>query len=211
MDNISQKNINNAVRVLKDNLMFEDAQALENAQIIPNLYILKYLERIKHEIKEPKFSWYDFVEMCENTPKLDLTYYIHDHDTKLEFLRMILDKAWARKGLICDFDDTQNPKTIIGKCMGENHYENVEEIISLTQDEKIEFDEIYETWGWRSACEKFDYKLNPDNQELELVLGYDEEARKYDDNEPTYVCKICMERLLDDCEYGGVTCDMEMD
>lgn len=127
----------------------------------------------------------------------------------IEFLKYVLHIAMERKDLICDFNDSKHPLNKIGRCEEpEFHYERATEEIELTEKEQIVFDNINDKFGWDEACKHFDDKFNPDDQELTLTLGYDEENAKFIDTESYYVCKKCLNEINENSD-GSVCCDMD--
>jgi hypothetical protein len=165
-------------------------------------YIATYIQRLNLEVQKIKS-----IEELDKIPHQLGMFYLKD-DAPLDILKRALYHAMERKDLICTYDDTKNPKNIRGRCSGENHFENVEESIHLTDREQKKFDRINEKKGWDAACGAFIDKFNP-KQKLDLVLGYDDDNAKLIENEPNYICPTCMEELNDNAD-GMVSCDMEI-
>lgn len=143
--------------------MFEDAKALEKAEIIPSLYILAYIKRIKKEIDIPDLDWEDFEMMCENNTFLEL--FPQAKDSKLQFLRMILNQAFSRKDKICDFDDTKHPSKIISICQNESHseYSTTEgeqelTIVLGTDEDSQKLDDSDPSYWCKDCCESSEWE-----------------------------------------------------
>lgn len=212
MENIDRQQISKIIEILKKDATPEDptqrlqlANALEKADIIPKLYQAAYVEsmylRLKdvktlEELKE-KFKFID--EYC-----ISLTLENKAYDA----IKALLQKAHDRQDEICDFADSTLPNTIKGRCQYENHIENNEDTVELTEEEQEKFDKIYEEKGHVEAWEHFEDKINPDNQTLQLILSWGQDETKVSKDDGEYVCDGCMEEIRDNSE-GGLSCDME--
>jgi predicted RNA-binding protein (virulence factor B family) len=206
MENISQKDINRAVQLLKDNLMFEVADAIEKADIIPKLYVYTYFKKVKQELGT-NIERDELQTLVDHNSKLGLFFLTDKTLSSVTKIIRLLDNGFEREGKFCDFNDSKfQDKIQIGECQCEEHNENVGSIIKLTEDEQKIFDKINETQGWFEACKKFKDKFNPDNQELKPVYFVDEDSAKFEDN-PDWWCETCRDST-EACEIG-VSCDME--
>ena len=174
----------------------------EDLKPIQQKYVATYIQRLYLELEKIKT-----IEELDKLPH-HLGMFHSKDDTGLDILKRAMYNAMERRDLICDYKDTQLPMKKRGICQDENHYENVEEDIVLTDKERKQFDKINEKHGWVTACSKFDYRFNPTNQELTLVLGYDEDNSKMTEDGAVYVCKTCLEVINDNAD-GIVECDME--
>lgn len=191
-------------------------------KIRDNKYVSTYIRALKEKIKDIN-NIDDFIRLSDKE-KQDKTWpheYV-DYEIKnimdaifgsnyevdpIKVIHHLINYAMEREGKICDFRDSVNPDKIMGRCQYENHYENAEDDVELTEEEQVRFDEINEKEGWMEACFAFEDKFNP-IQELTLTLYSDEDTHKFDDGSTEYVCAKCMEELQEnnDCE---VSCDME--
>jgi len=220
MEDISRLDVNRIIALLKENTATSNtkekndlAEKLEKADIIPNLMIATYVKAINRTIKTVEVKQDDETDgqtiTALNTENRSLNIdHINYSKSKLEAVKVMFQYAEDRKGMICDFDDSRHPRTITGSCMYENHYEDMDINSLLTDEEQLEFEKINDEENWFVACEKFKDKLNPDNQELTITLTIDDDQKKYDDGDAEYVCKSCMEEVMENCE-GYASCDME--
>lgn len=136
MEKISQAQINTAIQVLEEKGLKADAEALRQAEIIPALYVLTYLQRVHNELKEIKTKE-ELDDLNDQIPKLEL-YSIIFPKTKLDAVKSIIEKALERKKLICDFDDTKHPHTKQGLCENVDHSgdKEIEELHLLLDDDE---------------------------------------------------------------------------
>lgn len=164
--------------------------------------IATYIQRISLELKKIKTE-----KEIEKMPN-SLGLFWMNVDTPLDLLNRVVYNAMERKNMICSYDDSKLPHEKIGRCEYENHYENAEEDIALTEEEQDQFDKINEEKGWWEAVHHFDNKFNPKDQKLQLVLDYDDDTHKLFPDRGEYVCEKCMEEIKDNSD-GYVACDME--
>ena len=189
-----------------------------------NKYVSTYIRSLQKMMK-------NYNDVDDLIRAIDLDYNSKSFQTKLDYeLENILDlgygsKTWTqdpikiintiifsamqREGKLCDFRDSVNPQTKIGRCEAEEHCELLIEGNQLTSEQKQKFDFINKNEGWKKACDSLEDELNPPNQELSLLLYSDEDTNKFDDNLTCYSCKACSEYSSEnsDCE---VSCDMEV-
>jgi hypothetical protein len=219
MEDITKIDVDRIIALLKENTATSNvaekiklAEILEKAEIIPNMMIATYVKAVNRAIKTIEVKQDDQIDgetingLNNELKSLNLDH-VNYSKSKLEAVKVMFDYAEERKNMICDFDDSKHPRTIIGRCQYENHYEDID-ISSLTEDEQKAFEELNEAENWFVACDKFKDKLNPDNQTLTITLSIDDDQKKYDDQDPEYVCERCMEEIADNCE-GYASCDME--
>lgn len=224
MEGISRKNIDNICDILKQTSLIHTngeknpsqlAKILEDYDIIPKLYAYTYFKKVFVELTSLKgdnksIDMDELEQLVDTNEKLQLDFI--KSRTEANKLLMFLKTGFERESQFCDFDDSKfHDKTKIGSCQNEDHYENIDEpIISLTEKEQKEFNEITETNSRYEAMIKFEKNYNPDNQELTAVYYPNEESHKYRD-EPEWICKTCSDGLDGgDCEVS-VSCDMEDD
>jgi len=176
----------------------------EDLKPVQQKYVSTYVQRLYLELQKIKTE-----TEIENLPH-HLGIFKLKEDNSLDVLKRAMLNAMSRKDLICDFEDTKHPEKFTGRCQDEDHYENREDDLygMLSEKEMEEFYKIKDKNGWHEACEKFDDKINPDNQELKLTLGFDEDNQKLNDTEPTYICDYCYQVLVDNAD-GIVSCDMD--
>lgn len=207
MEGISRVDLDKAVQVLRDNLMFEVADKIEKADIIPRLYIATYVQALSNALKDLK-DVEDLEDQDATTPKLQI-HQITYSKNKLEAVKGVLYNAMQRQDQFCDWDDSKfHNKTKIGKCECEEHYEHTESnTVELTEKEQKKFDRLNETKGHYFACKDFDYKFNPDDQTLKPVYYSDEDTHKWKD-EPEWWCEKCCDSNDGDGDFD-VSCDME--
>lgn len=184
------KYVSTYIRALK--LKMENINTLDD---LANLQITQrdsksFADKIPHEIQNIFEAW--SFSAIETDP--------------VKAVNKLIKDALNREGKICDFRDSVLPETKIGRCESDNHYENVEDSVELTDEEQEKFDAINEKDGWDSACIAFDDKYNPPNQTLRKTLYSDDDTAKFNDTHAEYICDTCYEDLDGDCE---VSCDME--
>ena len=199
-----------AVCVLLDKMQSAEADILSTrirkADIIPRLYQAAYVESMYKILS--KFKTFEAFET-------DIKYSYSDEKFALgrgksfDAVKFFLNKAHKRQNEVCDFKDATLPENKIGKCNDDNHNENCEDNIKLTEEEQIKFDEINEEEGWNEAWEHFEDKINPDNQKLTLTLNFGQDDTKVLKNDGVYICEKCLEVNAENSE-GGITCDLEM-
>lgn len=152
MENISQKDINAILHTLRTFSNGELADKLEKIDVIGALYVVNYLKvlnQLREKTRVPdtsseiskkhNFTKDDFKGFKEELKKnyhLELHYLI-DTPEQFEGMMHLLYHALEREHLICDFDDGVHPKTKIGKCQNEDHYDicdadPVDEELTLT-------------------------------------------------------------------------------
>lgn len=220
MEDITRIEVNRIIELLRENTATSNvheknklAEALEKAEIIPNLMISAYVKAVNRAIKTIKIKQDDQLDGetitgLDNELKLLNLDHINFSKSKLEAVKVLFEYAEERKNLICEFDDSKHPRTKTGRCQYENHYDDLDVGSFLTEDEMKKFDILNDTKGWYSACKEFEDKLNPDNQEITITLNIDDDQHKYDDTDAEYVCKTCMEEIADNgCGYAS--CDLE--
>lgn len=220
MEDFTRKDIERIIEILRENTAVSNtsekeklAKILEDADIIPNMMIATYVKSVNRTLKTIKIQQNDELD-GETINGLDnhLNSLNFDHinfaKSKLEAVNTMFRFAEDRQEMICDFEDSKHPKHITGRCQYENHYEDKDVGSLLTEDEMKEFDKLNETENWFVACEKFQDKLNPEDQELTITLQIEDDQHKYNDGDPEYVCETCLEEIADNCE-GYASCDME--
>lgn len=208
MEKISQVDIDKAIEVLKDNLLFEVANRIATAEIIPKLYAETYIEALNIKLKEINDNE-SLQDLSAEIPQYQLDSIIRAN-TKLSAVKAVITNALERKGQFCDFNDSMfNDKTKIGKCECDQHSDNINHRLVLDESEQKEFDKIMYTEGYFEAYAKFESKLNPDNQELKPVYMPDEDTHKWKDD-PYWYCKTCYDSLDGGDGEFDVSCDMEM-
>lgn len=216
MEDISRMDIDRIIEILKKDKDKEKnnlAERLEKAEIIPNLMIATYVKAVNRSLNTIKVTQDDELDgqtvtgLDTENASLNLGH-VNYSKSKLEAVKVMFQYAIERKDMICDFEDSKHPHTIIGRCMYENHYDDMDINSLLTEDEQKRFEEIDEAEDWFTACDEFKDKLNPDNQELKITLRVEDDQRKYDDTDPEYVCERCMEEIIDNSD-GYASCDME--
>ena len=209
MDNISRKDLNNICKRLRMYGADEDfklADRLEKADIIPKLYQQAYVESLYQRLKNVTTP-YQFQQAIGDTDEY-LSVLVWENDT-LEAIDVILNKAHYRQDEICDFDDSVLPIHLVGRCQYENHYEN-NEGVELTDEEQEIWDKIYDEEGFNAAWERFEDKINPDNQKLTLILSSNNDETKMSKDDGEYVCATCLEEVADNCD-SLASCDMDFD
>jgi len=126
----------------------------------------------------------------------------------------LISEALERQGKICDFRDSVQPTTKIGRCENEEHYEivyedgNVSVSDILTDEEIKEFEDISEQEGQMESYLKFQNKLNPTNQLVSILLYSDDDTHKWNDTNGCYACEACAKYCADNSECE-VSCDMD--
>lgn len=188
-----------------DNRDFQLADILEKADIIPKLYQRTYVEMLYQKMKNVKTPYQD--EQILSSQDVYLSDRIWNNDA-MGAVFEILSKSHERQNEICDFNDSPLPIEKIGRCEYDNHFENFEGGIELTEEEQEIWEKINEEEGYEEAWNHFIDKINPDNQNLRLILYCNEDETKVLNDFGEYVCESCMEEVIDNCD-GGMSCDME--
>lgn len=209
MEDISRVDVDRIIQILQNHVGTQEsiqlARYLKNADIIPKLYQQTYIESMFQRFKNVK----NFDDEMEETLGDGYLASIIINDETLNAIKYVLQKSHDRQHEICDWDDAPFPRTVIGSCQYENHYDDICPDGILTDDEFKAFEELNDKYGWQVACERYTEKLNPSNQLLTITLNYSDDETKFDTGDAQYVCEGCMESLMDgDC--GGIACDMEM-
>lgn len=165
-------------------------------------YIATYIQRLFLEVNK-----ITDISQMEKLPH-HLGMFVNKDDSPLDLMRRIVYQAMSRKDLVCTYDDSNLPEIQAGKCEDENHYDWANDL--LTQQENDEFYSIVNSakGGYAKARAKFEDKLNPPDQELHLMLNYDEDNHKLDPNHGVYVCKKCEMDAAENAD-GYVECDMD--
>lgn len=213
MDKISRKDLNKATELLRSigtDVAKILADKIDNAEIMEALYESAYVESVKMRLDRIVSD--ETEEEFHKSNSEIFGFYLKDKTkSKLDTIRALVDKANERRDDICDYDDTTLPKTTIGRCENpDDHYENIGTIAALlTPEEFEEFDKIQTEDGWHDACLKFQDKLNPANQELELFLEWGSDESKLSKDSGFYCCKKCADAINENAD-GGVSCDVEM-
>jgi len=211
MEQITRKQIDRMVELLQKADGVEGrtlAEVLKDADIIPKLYQFAYVE-----------SMYKIISKFKSTKELmdnikfgysDEKYWLEKENSfnaVLQFLR----KAHDRQDEICDFQDSLLADKSKGRCQDEDHYENTEPDVMglLNEEEQKKFDEIHDKDGWYDAHEHFKDIFNPNDQDLSLILNFNDDETKVSKDNGYYVCDSCLEVISDNSE-GAISCDLEM-
>lgn len=214
MEGISRIDIEKAVQLLRDNLMFEVADRIEKMDIIPKLYVYTYFKKLKTEFDQlqgdgTKIDPENLQAFVDENSKLGLWMITDKTVSSIKKIQRVLNNGFERENAFCDFNDSKfHSKTMIGQCQCENHSDNVEhdDLSALTVEEKNEFWKMNNEHGWYTAYEKFESKLNSPDQILTPMYTSDEDIGKFTDD-PEWWCKMCADGS--DGEVGDVSCDME--
>lgn len=226
MDNISQKSINEIVKILRESTANSNskqrkvlADELEKAEIIPALYVMTYLQAVNtvrkntQSIDDEKnmVDDYDkFVQALDHAHTLEMGWLIDDERDFKTIIRFV-HQALDRKTQFCDWNDSRLPKTKIGRCEFDEHNEYCDEpLVPLTEVQQITLDRLRKVENFSVLQEKqFQDNYNPEGQELEVLLGWNEESHKLNDDDAHYICKTCMGGVTDNAEGDGPSCDMD--
>lgn len=209
MENITRKQVDQIV-VLLDKMETKEskelATILKNADVISKLYQYAYVESM-YKI----FSRFDNLEQLLTNLKYSYSHekYLMEKKDAFEAVKGILEKAHKRQNEICDFEDSTLDQYSMGMCQDDEHYENAQDSIKLTDEEQKKFSQIAEEKGWSEAWDHFKDKINPDNQKLTLILNFNEDETKCMKEDGYYVCETCLEVITQNSD-GGISCDLEM-
>ena len=209
MDDISRGQIDRMIELLDEIKTVESvklAKILKDADIIPKLYQYAYVESM-HQI----LSRYDSFEKFKESNPYNFSHeeYVLEKEPTYDAVKAFLEKAHNRQDEICDFADSTLPNNIVGRCQDDDHYENCEDNVELTEEQQEKFEEINENKGWLEAWDNFIDIINPDDQHLTLILDIGHDETKVMKDKGQYVCETCLEVIRENSD-GGLSCDLEM-
>jgi len=210
MENIDRKQVDRMIELL-DGVNTEESkqlsEILKNEDIIPKLYQYAYVESMYNLLCKFK-SIDEFMEKVKYGYS-DEKYWL-GKEKPFNAVVQFLTKAHHRQDEICDFQDSILADKSTGRCGDEDHYEKTDADLSiLTEDEQKIFDKINDEKGWFEAHEHFIDKFNPDNQELHLILNFNDDETKVSKSDGYYVCGSCLENIQENSE-GNISCDLDM-
>jgi len=210
MEQITRKQIDRMVELLQTADGAEGktlAEVLKDADVIPKLYQYAYVEsmyKILNKFKSTK-EFMDSIKYGYSDEK----YWLEKEKTFTAVLQF-LSKAHKRQDEICDFQDSILAEKSVGSCQDDDHYENIDPDLSLLNEEqRKKYDEINDSDGWYHANDNFKDIFNPEDQELFLILNYNDDETKVSKSDGYYVCNSCLEVIRDNSE-GNISCDMDM-
>lgn len=206
MEDISRKDIDRIVQLLANHVNTEEsirlAKALTDADVIPKLYQRAYVESLYLVMSKCKT-----VDAFEENYNFGYEKYILKSDDIYNAVLQILHKAHERQDEVCDFADSPLPETKIGRCEDDDHIENCEGSVELTEEEQELFNKLNEDDD--DPWEHFEDKINPPDQHLTLILDYNDDETKVRKDHGHYVCDTCLDVIIDNSD-GAISCDMDL-
>lgn len=217
MEGISRKDLDRISQILSNYVNTEEsislAKKLTDFDAIPKLYVYTYFNKVYDELKklnsDDGFDMDEVGQMIDAFEPLDLHFINTNSKTDVNKLFGFLTTGFKRADQFCDFDDSKfHGQTKICRCDNETHFEDIDASSILEEEQMAEFEQIEQDKGWQEAIDKFRNYLNPETLCYPFYFD-DENTQKWNDD-PTWTCKICSDRM-DGSDYDfTVSCDMEL-
>lgn len=193
MEKISQKSINKIIEYLESVVRTEEsinlANELKAVEIIPALYVMTYLQAVDKIRRD--------TQVPDTSSDISKKYKFKKDDYE-KFSKAINQQYHLELSHLIDSPEK---------------FEGAMWLLYQALDRKDKFCDYDDTKLAKTMIGKCQYEdhdgKNPNNQNLELMLGYDEDSSKFTDDGSIYVCKTCADSINENAD-GNVSCDMEM-